>query len=280
MKLRSSNLVFALFTLLAGTAHATDYYSPRTAALGGAGKAGPLGTDSIYLAPAMTSFLKGYSGSVSYFGYDGPNDSEPHGRVFHMSAHDGSNEMFQAGVGYTRRADAVLVHFGASKALTQELGVGIGGKRFFNHAVLDSLNQANLSVVYFPLDWLQSTLLIDNLIENTASKRWNLYREVSLGTKFNIQKILLIYADPQYTPNAPGKKFGYQVGAELPLFSDLYARFGINRDVIQPHLAAYGRGVGWGAGWIFPKISLDFAMYRTIAPVRSSGKVFSATVSF
>ncbi|RYZ71700.1 MAG: hypothetical protein EOP09_04285 [Proteobacteria bacterium] len=269
-----------LFSLGISNAPATDYFSPRTAALGGAGKAGALGTDSIYLMPAMTSYLHGYAGSVGFFSYGGPDGAEPNGRVYHASAHDGSNEMFQAGVGYTRRADATMIHFGASKAITNVLGFGIGAKRHFHSASLESVNQTNISGVFFPLGFLQTSFMVDNILENNNSKKWNLYREFSIGTKFNIQKMLLIYIDPQYTPNKPGKAFGYQAGVELPLFSDLFARAGVNRDALQPHLGSYGRGIGWGAGWIFPKIAVDFAVYRTIEPVRSDGKVFSATVSF
>ena len=45
-----NTLVIAGFAALfsTGSALATDYHSPRTAALGGAGRAGPLLNDSIY----------------------------------------------------------------------------------------------------------------------------------------------------------------------------------------------------------------------------------------
>ena len=261
-------------------ASAVDYFSPRTAGLGGAGRAGPLGTDSIYLAPAMTSFQKTYAISSSFDGYTGHDDTEPRGRVFNGSIVDGTNEMFQAGIGYTRRADATLFHFGASKALTNWLGFGIGGKRMFEHPGRDTVNQGTASTVVDIFSFLKAAITVDNLNEDRKSRTWNLYREYGLGLKASLRNILLLYYDPSYTPNLPQSKFGQAMAAELMVFQGFYVRYGINRNVIQANLGEYGRGIGYGGGFIFPKLSIDFSIYRTMTPQWSSGKLISATLMF
>lgn len=259
---------------------ASDYHSPRTAALGGAGHAGPLLTDAIYLNPALGSFSKGYSVSASLNTYSGRNDGEPRGRVVHASAQDGINPMFQAGAGYTRRADAAFVHVGASKEIVQKFGLGVGSKYGFKNTALGTVNEMTVGAAAIPLDWLQAALTIDNILEGQKSRSWNLYREVVLGTKINIQNILMLYLDPHWAPNKPGSSFGYELGAELTVMADLFFRLGTSRDSKQAHINRYGRSYSWGFGWIFPRLSLDFAMSRTLEPLYTKNVLFSATVSF
>ena len=50
-------LSFASVNFATPWANASDYQSPRTAALGGAGHASPLLNDAIYLNPSFSSFM-------------------------------------------------------------------------------------------------------------------------------------------------------------------------------------------------------------------------------
>jgi hypothetical protein len=125
---------------------------------------------------------------------------------------------------------------------------------------------------------MSAGLIIDNLIESKKTKSWGQYREFVFGTKFNVEKILLIYVDPHVIPGKPGDSFGYEAGAELPLFSDLYIRAGINKNTFQPALGGYGHGHGFGFGWAFPRISFDLAVTRTFEPARTNHLLFSVTI--
>lgn len=273
-------MLFYILLLFSSITYAADYHSPRTSALGGAGRGGPLLTDAIYLSPAMASFLPAYAVSTSFNGHTGKEDTEPKGRTYHFSLQDGRNEFFQAGLGYTRRADGAFLHLGVSKAVAQKYGVGIGSKYAFKSHGRAKAYDSTLSVIGSPIEWFQGSMVIDNLVETNKGKDWNLYREFVLGTKFSVMNLLMIYFDPHLIPNKPGKSFGYELGVELPLFTDFYLRIGKSENSMQPHIGTYGDGYGWGFGWIFPRLSIDAAIYRSVGPVLTDNKIISMTISY
>lgn len=246
--------------------------------MGGAGHGGPILTDAIYLNPAMISMLNAYSVSVSSNKFKGPDDSEPRGRVVNLSIQDGTNELFQAGVGYTQKSYNRQVNLGASSRVLQQYGIGIGGKYLFGSSSKPSAQDAIISMVGVPLEWMQFGVVIDNALQSSKMQAWNQYREFILGTKFNIQKILLLYIDPHVIPDRSGETFGYEIGTELPIFTDLYIRGGLNKNSFQSHLGVYGRGHGFGLGWSFPRISFDAAFSRTIEPVETNNFLISITI--
>ncbi len=263
----------ALLLFLSIPALASDFQSPRTAALGGAGHAAPLLTDSIYLNPSFTSFLPAYLASVNYGVYKG-GDTNPdgtqtvHGHILNAAVQDGRNEMFQAGVGMTIREDAKYFNIGASKALFQKFGVGLGGKYIIPNSGNGVKTQDfNASGTLAATNWATASFMVDNLVDSQGVQDQGLYREFILGTKFNIQNLMLIYLDPHYAPNAPGSHFGYENGVELTPFKDLFLRAGMFRASNIPELQnARGHGVGYGVGWVGPKLSLDYGLKRTLDP--------------
>lgn len=263
----------ALLLFLSIPALASDFQSPRTAALGGAGHAAPMLTDSIYLNPSFTSFLHAYQASANYGVYKG-GDQNPdgtqtiHGHLLNVAVQDGRNEMFQAGVGMTIREDAKYFDFGASKQVLDKLGFGLGGKYIVPNSGNGVKTQDfNASGTLVATNWAMASFMADNLVESQSLRAQNLYREFIIGTKFNIQNIMLIYLDPHYAPNAPGSHFGYENGVELTPFTDLFIRFGMFRASNIPELQnARGRGYGFGVGWVGPKLSLDYGLKRTLDP--------------
>lgn len=272
--------MFVAILALPVSVWASDYHSPRTAALGGAGRGGPLLTDAIFLNPAMNSFLPSYQINGSFNSYHGKEDSEPKGRVLHYSIQDGRNQLFQAGLAYTKRADGSFVHLGVSKALAQKFGMGLGSKYAFSSAHREKAFDGTFGMIASPIDWLQGSLVVDNVFENTKGKAWGLYREFALGIKFNVKGLLLAYVDPHYVPNKPGSAFGYEAGIEIPLFRDLFIRAGKSENSMQPHIATYGDGYGMGFGWIFPRLSIDAAFSRTVNPVQTDNRMISFTISY
>jgi hypothetical protein len=278
----------AAISLTRSIALATDFQSPRTMGIGGAGHAAPLLNDSIYMNPSFGSFLPTYSISANYLFFDGPVKNTPagpmeqHGRNYNASLQDGRSELFQAGVGYTHRDDASFVHVGASRAVIQRLGVGLGGKFYFNTATHSSGRDMTFSVSGIPLDFLNASFVIDNLIQYGSGIPHGLYREFILGTKVNIQNLVLIYFDPHLVPDYPvnGERFGHELGLEIPLMSDLFIRFGNFRNALVPFEAMRGRGWTLGAGWVGPKVSLDYAMSRVIESQSAIAHNFGMTIYF
>lgn len=269
---------FGTIALLSGSASATDFQSARTAGLGGAGHAAPILTDAIYMNPAMISFLNAYSVTVTRNSYSGPEDSEPKGHILNASVQDGTNSLFQAGVGYTRKAYGKEVNIGASTRLFENYGIGVGGKFLFGSESRSSAQDSIVSFLASPFKWLQSAVIVDNAVQTEKTREWGLRREFILGMKVNLEKILLVYFDPHLTPGKDGSSYGYELGAELPLMSDFYIRGGMNRNSFQPHLGVYGRGHALGLGFSFPRLSIDAAYTRTMEPVRTNNLVFSITI--
>jgi hypothetical protein len=276
MSFRVISLLLVLSTPL--TAFATDYHSPRAAGLGGAGHAAPLLNDGIYMNPAMMALLPAYSISASHESASGPDGSEPKSIVQNASIQDGTNSLFQAGVGYTRKSYGREINLGASTRILTQYGVGMGGKFLFGSDSRPSAQDATLSGVGGPVEWLMVGFTIDNVLETPNTKAWGQYREIILGTKANIQKLLLLYLDPHVVPSLAGQKTGYEAGVEIPLMVDLFIRAGLNKNSFQPHLGQYGDGFGFGAGWASPRISFDAAMTRTTLPVRTNNILFSITI--
>ncbi len=264
--------------LVSQSLFATDYQSPRTAGLGGAGHAGPILTDAIYMNPAMMPFLNSYTVSFSHTEFSGPDGAEPKGRDQNLSVQDGTNSSFQAGLGYTRKSYGNMVHVGAATRIFEKYGVGVGGKFLFGSPVRESTKDVTISAMGQVTDSIQSALIIDNAINSDSVRQWNQGREIILATKINLQKILLIYFDPHYVPQKADPHFGYELGMELPLMSDLFIRGGVNHDAYQPQVGVYGNGFGFGFGWAFPRMSVDGAMNRTDGPIPSNSWTFSITI--
>lgn len=261
-------------------AHAADYHSAKTAALAGSGHALPSLVDQIYLNPASTSFAKTYNIHVGFSRFHGPEETEPKGRNFALAVLDGRNDWFQAGVGYVQRRDGNLLHIGASKSLLETLGVGIGGKRGWASQGRPNMEETSVSAVYEVLPGSAISLIADNVLGTRSGKAWGLKRELILGMRISYGNIISLNLDPHLIPELPGTGFGYQAGAELQIFSDVFFRIGKSKQSMQPHLAQYGRSYGWGFGWMAPRIELDFAVERTLAPIMTSQTFLSGTILY
>jgi hypothetical protein len=272
-------LLIVLVGLTSITALGADFESPRTAALGGAGHAGPFLDDSIYMNPSYTSMIPTESGSVNYFFFKGPTtpaqpggtaSDDPHGHGFNVSLQDGTSEFFQAGVGFTQNNDSREVNVGASRAIIKQLGVGIGGKFIFDQTNNNpNIQDGIFSVTGIISKSIQSAFIIDNLAQTQAGLNRNLYRELILGTKFNVSGLLLLYLDPHIAPSYQ-YKYGHELGAELTLFSDFFLRAGTFLNSYIPAEVARGNGFGGGIGWIGPKFSIDYALQRVMIPQQCS----------
>lgn len=253
---------FAVFGVYsAASSWASDFESPRTLALGGAGHAGPLLNDPIYLNPSFVSFNQSYAIGLSILKYS--NDPY-HGRNYNLSLQDGRTEAFQAGVGYTVREDASLVHVVASRqVIPTVLSAGVGAKMLFapNQKTARDITVSMGGAV---TPWMQLALITDNLIQSDEGKAHGLYREIILGSKINVMGIVFAYIDPHLAPSVPGgNSFGHEMGLEFTLMADLFLRLGTFRNSNVFYQSGL-RGNGWGAGigWVAPRISIDYALSR------------------
>lgn len=264
-------------------AHAIDFFSPRISALGGAGRAGPVNNDAIYLNPSFESFVGNYSIAATYLPYGVDTGTPTYvGRSFNFSILDGRNDMFQAGVGLTMRDGGNFVHVSTSKAIFRAMGVGLSAKFFMSqNAALKNFTDFSLSMTGILSSWLQAALVVDNVAQTTEGKAFGLQREFALGFKTNISSILMLYFDPHYTPDLAdtslnGTRAGFSAGAELSVFTDIYLRGGYFVNTLIPHQNIRATGFGLGAGWLAPRISFDYGFMRGLASAPNTGANFYA----
>jgi hypothetical protein len=229
--------------------------------------------DSIFLNPSFGSFLPTYSMAL--------NLTRPTpGRLYDVSIQDGSNALFEGGLAYTVRDDLTFYHVGAAKSFIKRTGFGIGGKFFQDKTRHTSGQDLTFSVSGVPTDWFQTALVVDNVLETDEGARHGLYREYTLGTKFNVMGIVIAYLDPHYTPSLDSGKFGHEIGLEFILMKDLFLRFGNFRNSNIPWLAVRGRGYSTGLGWLSPRMSVDYALSRVLEPRVDTAHTFSITLYF
>ncbi|MGK5089934.1 hypothetical protein WDW86_20475 [Bdellovibrionota bacterium FG-2] len=291
--MRITSLLVILLSLTPGLGPklglASDYHSPRTAAIGGAGHAGPLLNDAIYLNPSFGSFMPAYSLSANYLFFKSPRPSGQdfdahHGHTANVSVQDGRSELFQAGVGFTQTDASRIVNIGASKAFLQRYGVGIGAKLLLPFQENRTMIQDGLaSVSLIASDWCQVVGVVDNVLETSDGKARGLYREYIAGTKLNIQSMILLYFDPHLAPSVSQlgqPSFGFESGIEFTAMSDLLLRGGIFRDAHVPFVNTRGSGYGLGFGWLAPRVSFDFAMSRISVPFIATAYTAGMTVYF
>ncbi len=185
-------------------------------------------------------------------------------------------------MGLTERDDANIINVGASKTAIDRLGFGLGGKFIFptngSHTMLiDSV----FSTTFIATAWLNLALIGDNLIETAAERQYGFYRQIILGTKFNIMGLLLVYADPHWTPDLTSDStWGYELGLEIPIMSDFFVRLGDFSSAMVPYLNLYGHGYSVGLGWMAPKVSFDYALQRVVSPVGCIANTFGMTLYF
>ena len=275
-----SILALSLFILVNQTppVEAIEYQSPRTFGLGGAGRGAPLLNDAIYLNPSYASFTPIYSIAT---GYDWFSNSNVSGRNYNVSIQDSRTEMFQAGVGFTRREQNAAINVGASKQVISRLGIGLGSKTIIDDQTNKMTTDFMYSTSFIASQWIYASLIIDNLVDSSGARSRNLYRDFFVGSKIIIVKEVQLYIDPHYTPNYPfGKKFGWSAGVEFALLADFYLRGGRFLDTEVSYLNTRGEGYGLGLGWIGPKFNVDYAMNRVTGSNIKSPLTTAHAVSF
>jgi hypothetical protein len=273
MKKHMTHLIIAVAVLQGATAFAVEYQSPRTLALGGAGRAGPWLNDSIYLNPSYASFVSAYSVAGGYNWFD-------EGRNYNASVQDARDELVQAGLGFTKREQNNAINLGASRSLIKQLGFGLGSKFLLDNQTNKITSDLIFSTSYIALPWMYASFIVDNIIQSEAGLQRNLFRTFFLAFKFIPTKQVEFYLDPLYSPSySAGNKAGFSLGVELAALADFYLRAGkfVNAEV--SYLNTRGDGFGLGLGWIGPRINIDYALNRVLSADSGVGLTTSQSVS-
>lgn len=259
--------------VLVASASASDFQSPRTSALGGAGHAGPFLTDAVYLNPSYLPRVPFYAMGFNYVGYaagafNNPTSGGTPGGNFNFSVMASSHDLpVQFGAGYTRRDDGTLIHFAASLAAGDRISFGVSSKFLTTPGGnLVASPDASLSVSAIFSDALRMSFSADNMLESFAGNGF--YREYVLGSKFKFNSSIALFADPHLSANSIGGDpvFGIEAGTEIRILEYLLLRAGGFSNSTLPFQARKGSGMAAGIGLMFPRISIDYALSRVTVP--------------
>jgi hypothetical protein len=264
--------VVLLAVLSSQLSYGSDFQSPRTSALGGAGHAGPFLTDAVYMNPSYLPKVPFYAMGFNYVGYTPGTFTNPgggpQGDNYNFTVMASSHDLpVQFGAGYTRRDDGTLVHFAASFSAGERLSFGVGSKFLTTPSGnLVASPDVSLSVSAIFSDRLRLAFIADNFLESFASSGF--YREYVLGSKFQLNSNVALYADPHLSADSVtgDQIFGIEAGAEVRLFEYLFLRGGGFSHSTLPFQARKGSGAAFGVGLTFPKVSIDYAFSRVTVP--------------
>ena len=242
-----------------------DFIPARTLGLSTSGRGGPLLNDSIMVNPAFISFQNTMSFSGSYLWqrpyFGTPDDLN---RAFHVSVIDAKNEYFNAGVAFTRRHDADLVHLALSKKITEAISVGVVGKKFVPKGTAIFTTETRPGSAYdlgastafvVPKEFigmpLQFGITSENLTSSSGKEALGGVKQVGAGGKLGLKDMLTVYVDHvRYFPKQSGSWSNSSLGAELALGLEFFARGGL--------LGFTEKGWSAGFGWYGPKISIQY----------------------
>lgn len=257
-----------LSTLVPRFSDASDFYTPRMSALGGAGHAFPKFSDAVYLNPSYVSLIPAYALSLNSLGASAPNLTSSY---FNFSMIAGARSLpVHFGLGYARREDGTLANITLSKSLSERLSLGFGAQFYSPFAATGASADFSISSTFVAPAGIQISLLIDHLTEQLASSGFT--REITLGTKFSVGSRFAFLIDPHW--NSSG--FGIQVGTEVSFLEYLFVRLGgFTRSTAAFNNVA-GDGWGTGLGLALPQFSFDYSYSRSASDTHSLG----ATVYF
>jgi len=250
-------IILTLLATISLNANAVEYQSPRVLSLGGSGRGAPFLNDSIYLNPSFGSFQPIYALAG---GYNWFSNASGKGRNYNASIQDSRTELFQAGVGYTKREQSSAINIGASKQVIAKLGVGLGSKTIIDNTTSNMTTDFLFSTSFLAGHWIYASFIVDNLLDKDSGHARNLYRTFYLGVKLIPIEQIQFYLDPLYSPTSnAGTKAGSSAGVEISMLADFFLRAGRFQDGEIAYLNSRGEGYGVGVGYVGPKFHFDYA---------------------
>ena len=269
MKMKLSLLIgITLGVSYSAWIHASEFQSPRVAALGGAGRASPLSTDAIYLNPSYIPQIPLHVISLNYLNYKGISGDyyAPKGYILNAAFQDGTRgSYFQAGLGYTRLTNGSMFHLGVAAEINANWSVGVSAKllqprfQFMNQVV-----NGSLSMTWVLSKMVRAAVIADNLFKSGLDQ--GLLREVTLAMKFGFGPDLSLFIDPHWYPDLGSypETFGGEFGIEYFVTDIICLRAGGFKNS-KPNFQSQRRdGAAVGIGFVLPRTAIDYSYSRVL----------------
>ena len=248
---------------------ASEFQSPRVAALGGAGRASPLSTDATFINPSFIPQIPLHVISVNYLLYQGQGGDyfQDTGRILNAAFQDGSKgAYFQAGVGYTKFSRGSMIHTAIATELSPNLTLGLSVKALRPQYEGNNLRfNGSLSMTWNLAKALRIAVIADNVLKSAASQ--NLIRELILGTRVGFSEDLALFVDPHWYPDLGSypQSFGLESGVEWFVSNVVCLRAGGYKNARPNFQSQLANGVAAGLGFVLPRTAIDYSYSRQLS---------------
>jgi len=249
-----------------------NWQTTKTSALGGAGIAVPTMLEGLYLNPAMFAFFTNSSFSFqkkdatlepvstsrnAQFG----NTKPPEG--FSAAITDGSNTA-KGGFSYTDQEESGTERkkysFGFANTIDGNSALGVSYS-YVQEEFMEGANALSSKLHVGSIGYINiiSPQLSYAIVWNDPAWADRLNSKTVLGINYSpFERLTLLLDFGHDIKRSVNKTFYYAIAAEVEVYTDIYARYGIFQDKIFNI-----EGQGFGLGWVGPRLGLEFAMKTT-----------------
>lgn len=264
-------LFFFSLIVIHFSARAEVFIGPSSSSLGGAGRAGLSGAESVFLNPALTPLIQ----MTEVIGYyrDGQYGRGEHRNAWAVGAVDSSKEVyFPAAFHYVRLRDTgrasgavngEMYHLAIGKNVSDRLAVGFSGYRLKYQVVGDrSYTQWNgsLGVLMLLSENMGFAYVLNNVAGPGSEVPTGLREDMNqgVGVYGAIAEIARLRVDVTRQERFnPDKKMAYMVGIESMMNDWFLFRAGFRRDDLRDE-----RFYTAGLGFIGPRLKIDYAFEK------------------
>ncbi len=267
-----ASLIILISYFLSGTVAVAEIFNgPASAALGGAGRGGLSGAESVFLNPALVPLIQ----MTEVIGYykDGQAGRHQHRNAWGVGAVDsGKDVYFPAAIHYIRShdtgraiapADGEAFHLALGKNISNRLAIGASAFRL-KHSVFGdrSYTQWNGSVGMLVLvtETMGVAYVLNNIAKPGSEVPMGLREDMNQGVGFYsaIAEIARVRAD--ITRNErfnPDKKMTYMIGIESMVNEYMLFRMGFRREELTDQ-RIYTAGLGFNG----PRMKIDYGIEK------------------
>lgn len=279
--MKLSRLIFSIFSL-SSFAHAEIYTGAISSALGGTGRAGMKGTESVFLNPALVPLHQGYELTGYY--RDGYIDTRQHRQAWGLGALDqGRDVWFPGSLHYfrtrdagrtTAAADGELWHAAIGQAMNESFSFGVSGYRLTTDVTGDrDYEQWNFSIgtLYLVNDTLSFAYVVDNIAKPGSRVPRGLREDMrqSVAGSLALAQMVRIRMDISREERFnPDKRLKWMTGFESMTSEFFVMRIGYTRDELADS-KIFTAGVGFNG----PRLRLDYGLQKNVE--RTSGALHS-----
>jgi len=238
--------------------------SPVRDGFAGAGRSG-IPREALFSNPAALSALE-TSWAFAYYTKSRMSDLDSGGRNLHLGVYDGQNELFKAGLSYSRESRAKSVATGITYIDQTELRVGGGrmlAKNISGGATVkyrtrrmgaeETKKIDGDAGILFPLF---QDMFAGITYENIAFIDPENPTSINVGLKYSLMQSIGLLADAtRITAGDFRGENAWALGVEFSMVSDFFFRAGLFKNT-----ATQTRGKSFGISWVGPRASFDYAI--------------------